>query len=96
MTAVSHKFVRNSDNLDYCFSAVKCIRSIRRWAYETFLKERAIKFVVMVTPEDLKANAEYIKMADYVCQVKGGSNNNNYANVDLIVSIAKRYNVEGN
>ena len=75
--------------------AVKCIRSIRRWAYETFLKERAIKFVVMVTPEDLKANAEYIKMADYVCQVKGGSNNNNYANVDLIVSIAKRYNVEG-
>ena len=75
--------------------AVKCIRSIRRWSYETFLKERAIKFVVMVTPEDLKANAEYIKMADYVCQVKGGSNNNNYANVDLIVSIAKRYNVEG-
>ncbi len=59
------------------------------------MKERAIKFVVMVTPEDLKANAEYIKMADYVCQVKGGSNNNNYANVDLIVSIAKRYNVEG-
>jgi biotin carboxylase len=51
-------------------SAVKCIRSIRRWSYETFLKERAIKFVVMVTPEDLKANAEYIKMADYVCQVK--------------------------
>ena len=35
-------------------SAVKCIRSIRRWSYETFLNERAIKFVVMVTPEDLK------------------------------------------
>ena len=28
-------------------------------------------------------------------QVKGGSNNNNYANVDLILNIAKRYNVEG-
>ena len=52
-------------------TAVKCIRSIRRWAYENFpTKERAIKFVVMVTPEDLKANAEYIKMADYVCQVR--------------------------
>eukprot|EP00095_Tigriopus_kingsejongensis_P004246 maker-scaffold711_size108467-snap-gene-0.33 protein:Tk04246 transcript:maker-scaffold711_size108467-snap-gene-0.33-mRNA-1 annotation:"hypothetical protein DAPPUDRAFT_222043" len=76
-------------------AAVKCIRSIRRWSYENFpSKERAIKFVVMVTPEDLKANAEYIKMADYVCQVKGGSNNNNYANVDLILNIAKRYNVE--
>ena len=77
-------------------AAVKCIRSIRRFSYENFpSKERAIKFVVMVTPEDLKANAEYIKMADYVCQVKGGSNNNNYANVDLILNIAKRYNVEG-
>ena len=53
------------------FSAVKCIRSIRRWSYETFLNERAIKFVVMVTPEDLKANADYIKIADFVCQVKG-------------------------
>ena len=55
----------------YFFSAVKCIRSIRRWSYETFLNERAIKFVVMVTPEDLKANADYIKIADFVCKVKG-------------------------
>ena len=71
------------------------MRSIRRWSYENFpSKERAIKFVVMVTPEDLKANAEYIKMADQVCSVKGGSNNNNYANVDLILNIAKMYNVE--
>ena len=75
---------------------MKCIRSIRRWSYEHFpSKERAIKFVVMVTPEDLKANAEYIKMADHVVQVRGGPNNNNYANVDLILNIAKRYNVEG-
>ena len=50
---------------------MKCIRSIRRWSYETFLNERAIKFVVMVTPEDLKANADYIKIADFVCKVKG-------------------------
>ena len=48
----------------------------------------------MVTPEDLKANADYIKIADFVCKVKGGSNNNNYANVDLIVSIAKQQKVE--
>ena len=25
----------------------------------------------MVTPEDLKANADYIKIADFVCKVKG-------------------------
>ena len=73
---------------------MKCIRSIRRWSYETFLNERAIKFVVMVTPEDLKANADYIRIADFVCKVKGGSNNNNYANVDLIVNVAKQHKVE--
>lgn len=76
-------------------AAVKCMRSIRRWSYEIFRNERAIRFVVMVTPEDLKANAEYIKMADQYVPVPGGTNNNNYANVELIVDIAKRMNVQG-
>uniref|UniRef100_A0A3B3XQC9 acetyl-CoA carboxylase n=1 Tax=Poecilia mexicana TaxID=48701 RepID=A0A3B3XQC9_9TELE len=71
-------------------AAVKCMRSIRRWSYEMFRNERIIRFVVMVTPEDLKANAEYIKMADHYVPVPGGANNNNYANVELIVDIAKR------
>jgi len=75
-------------------AAVKCMRSIRRWAYEMFKNERAIRFVVMVTPEDLKANAEYIKMADHYVPVPGGSNNNNYANVELIVDIALRTQVQ--
>ncbi|KAG5840361.1 hypothetical protein ANANG_G00187990 [Anguilla anguilla] len=75
-------------------AAVKCMRSIRRWSYEMFRNERAIRFVVMVTPEDLKANAEYIKMADHYVPVPGGPNNNNYANVELIVDIAKRIPVQ--
>ncbi|XP_046904010.1 acetyl-CoA carboxylase isoform X3 [Hypomesus transpacificus] len=75
-------------------AAVKCMRSIRRWAYEMFRNERTIRFVVMVTPEDLKANAEYIKMADHYVPVPGGANNNNYANVELIVDIAKRIPVQ--
>jgi len=75
-------------------AAVKCMRSVRRWAYEMFRNERAIRFVVMVTPEDLKANAEYIKMADHYVPVPGGSNNNNYANVELILDIAKRMQVQ--
>lgn len=41
-------------------AAVKCIRSIRRWAYEIFRNEHIIRFVVMVTPEDLQANAGMI------------------------------------
>ncbi|XP_022251456.1 acetyl-CoA carboxylase isoform X2 [Limulus polyphemus] len=75
-------------------AAVKCMRSIRRWAYEMFRNERAIRFVAMVTPEDLKANAEYIKLADHYVPVPGGTNNNNYANVELILDIAKRTNVQ--
>lgn len=35
-------------------AAVKCMRSVRRWAYELFGNEKAIRFVAMVTPEDLR------------------------------------------
>lgn len=75
-------------------AAVKCMRSVRRWSYEMFKNERAVRFVVMVTPEDLKANAEYIKMADQYVPVPGGTNNNNYANVELIIDIAIRCQVQ--
>jgi acetyl-CoA carboxylase / biotin carboxylase 1 len=74
-------------------AAVKEIRSIRQWSYETFGTERAVEFTVMATPEDLKVNAEYIRMADQYIEVPGGSNNNNYANVDLIVDVAERAGV---
>jgi acetyl-CoA carboxylase/biotin carboxylase 1 len=47
----------------------------------------------MATPEDLKVNAEYIRMADRYVEVPGGTNNNNYANVDLIVDVAERAGV---
>ena len=59
-----------------------------------FGNDRAIQFVVLVTPEDMKANAEYVRMADQHVDAPGGSNNNNYANVNFIVDIAKRYNVQ--
>jgi acetyl-CoA carboxylase / biotin carboxylase 1 len=60
----------------------------------------------MATPDDLKVNAEYIRMADKYVEVPGGSNNHvqiplvcianriqNYANVPLIVDIAERMGV---
>ncbi|KAF8540812.1 acetyl-CoA carboxylase [Trichophaea hybrida] len=74
-------------------AAVKEIRSVRKWAYETFGNERAIQFTVMATPEDLQANADYIRMADQYVEVPGGTNNNNYANVELIVDVAERMGV---
>jgi acetyl-CoA carboxylase/biotin carboxylase 1 len=74
-------------------AAVKEIRSVRKWAYETFGDEKAIQFTVMATPEDLAANADYIRMADHYVEVPGGTNNHNYANVELIVDIAERMDV---
>ncbi|ORZ25473.1 acetyl-CoA carboxylase [Absidia repens] len=84
-TVISKVLIANNG-----MAAMKEIRSVRKWAYETFGNERAIEFTVMATPEDLKANAEYIRMADNYVEVPGGSNNNNYANVDLIVDVAER------
>ncbi|QWU87678.1 hypothetical protein CA3LBN_001943 [Candidozyma haemuli] len=87
-TVISKVLIANNG-----IAAVKEIRSVRKWAYETFGDERAVQFVAMATPEDLEANAEYIRMADQCVEVPGGTNNNNYANVELIVEIAERTNV---
>ncbi|KAF6778945.1 hypothetical protein AHF37_01156 [Paragonimus kellicotti] len=69
-------------------AAVKCMRSLRKWAYATFRDSDALAFVCMATPEDVHANAEYIKMANKTVMVPGGSNPNNYANVELILQTA--------
>ncbi len=48
----------------------------------------------MPTREDLKVNAEYIRrLADRYIEVPGGTNSNNYGNVDLIVDVAERSGV---
>jgi len=75
-------------------AATKSILSMRKWAYFELGDEKAIEFVAMATPEDLKANAEFIKLADAFVEVPAGKNSNNYANVDVIVNIAKEYNVD--
>ncbi|CAF3437761.1 unnamed protein product [Rotaria sp. Silwood1] len=75
-------------------AAVKCMRSIRRWSYEMYRHEHTIKFVAMVTPEDMKANAEYIRYADHYVNVQGGPSHMNYSNCELILDIAKRFLVE--
>nr|CDS18174.1 acetyl coenzyme A carboxylase 1 [Echinococcus granulosus] len=69
-------------------AAVKCMRSIRSWAYMTFRNAEAFFFVCMASPEDVHASAEYIKMANKMVMVPGGSNVNNYANVELILQTA--------
>ena len=68
--------------------AVKFIRYVRQWASKTLGSERAIPLVAMASPDDLRVGAEHIRMADQFVEVPGGSNNNNYANVRLIVETA--------
>ena len=75
-------------------AATKSIISMRQWAYMELGDEKLIQFVAMATPEDLKANAEYIRLADSFVEVPGGKNLNNYANVDVIVKIAKEQGVD--
>jgi len=70
-------------------AATKSILSMRQWAYMELGDERAIQFVAMATPEDLKANAEFIRLADSYVEVPAGKNSNNYANVDLICKLAQ-------
>ncbi|KAK2079983.1 hypothetical protein QBZ16_002378 [Prototheca wickerhamii] len=75
-------------------AAVKFIRSIRSWSYKTFGNERAVKLIAMATPEDMRADAEHIRMADQFVEVPGGKNVQNYANVGLITSVAVRTGVD--
>ena len=51
------------------------------------------KFLHCVTTF-FRANAEYIRMADTIVDVPGGSNNHNYANVTLIVELARLHGVK--
>jgi len=75
-------------------AATKSIISMRQWAYMEFGDESAIQFVAMATPEDLKANAEFIRLADSYVEVPGGKNLNNYANVEIITKLAKEQGVD--
>jgi len=75
-------------------AATKAILSMRQWAYLELGLDSVFEFVVMATPEDLDANAEFIRLADIYVEVPGGKNVNNYANVDLICATAKAYDVD--
>uniref|UniRef100_A0A7S4ATP2 Acetyl-CoA carboxylase n=1 Tax=Pseudo-nitzschia australis TaxID=44445 RepID=A0A7S4ATP2_9STRA len=75
-------------------AGTKAIMSMRQWAYMELGDERAIQFVAMASPEDINANAEFIRLADSYVEVPGGVNRNNYANVDLITKIAVENGVD--
>jgi len=75
-------------------AATKSILSMRQWAFMELGDEKCLEFVAMATPEDIKANAEFIRLADSFVEVPAGKNLNNYANVDVIVKIAVENGVD--
>lgn len=70
------------------------MRSVRSWANQCFGNSKAVSLVAMATPDDIRINAEHLALADQFVEVPGGTNNNNYANVRLIVQIAQRAGVD--
>eukprot|EP00915_Cephaloidophora_sp_WS-2016_P007224 GHVH01009814.1.p1 GENE.GHVH01009814.1~~GHVH01009814.1.p1 ORF type:complete len:1827 (+),score=269.12 GHVH01009814.1:338-5818(+) len=74
-------------------SAIKAIHSMRQWSLKSG-KHGELEFVVMVTPEDCSAGAEYIIHGSVVVNVPGGSNHHNYANIDLIMDIAIKHHCD--
>jgi acetyl-CoA carboxylase/biotin carboxylase 1 len=48
----------------------------------------------MATPEDIQANAEFVRLADTFVEVPGGKNFNNHANVTVISQVAKEQGVD--
>ncbi|SCP05586.1 biotin carboxylase subunit of acetyl CoA carboxylase, putative [Plasmodium ovale] len=75
-------------------AALKCILSLKEWLFKRFYDEDLIKIIVLATQDDIESNAKYISLADKVVKVPSGKNTNNYANVSLIVDIAKKEDVD--
>ena len=76
-------------------AATKAILSLRRWAYmELGDNAHAVQLIAMATPEDVRANAEFVRQADRFVTVPGGKNVNNYANVTVIAQVAAEQQVD--
>mmetsp|Transcript_13466 Transcript_13466/g.36268 ORF Transcript_13466/g.36268 Transcript_13466/m.36268 type:complete len:2059 (-) Transcript_13466:87-6263(-) len=75
-------------------AATKAIISMRKWAFVELGSETELKFVAMASADDLKANAEFIRLADAFVEVPPGKNSNNYAKVSLICEIAQQQAVD--
>ena len=63
---------RDSKLLLFLQPESEAILSMRRWTFTEFGSEQLITFVAMATPDDLNANAEFIRLADSFVEVPGG------------------------
>ena len=62
-------------------AAAKFIMSIRSFLFQTFGDDQLIHIIAMATPEDMKASAKHLAIANAYYEVPGGPNFNNCAHV---------------
>ena len=60
-------------------AASKFIMSIRSFLFQTFGDDQLIHIIAMATPEDMKASAKHLALANAYYEVPGGPNFNNCA-----------------
>ena len=75
-------------------AATKSILSMRQWAYWNLEMSMPSSSSPWPRPKIIKANAEFVRLADSFVEVPGGKNVNNYANVDVITKVAKEQGVD--
>lgn len=75
-------------------AATKFIMSVRSFLFQTFGDDQLINIIAMATPEDMKASAKHLALANTYHEVPGGSNFNNYANVSVIMSLAELHSCD--
>jgi acetyl-CoA carboxylase/biotin carboxylase 1 len=75
-------------------AATKFIMSIRSFLWQTFGDDQLIHIIAMATPEDMKASAKHLALANAYYEVPGGPNFNNYANVSVITTMAQLHSCD--
>ncbi|KAF1755629.1 hypothetical protein GCK72_012079 [Caenorhabditis remanei] len=75
-------------------AAMKCLISIRQWLQNQFVTSDVVSFVCVATEDEMKSASHYLKLADEIIMAPAGSNSKNFANVDVIVSLALKSRVD--
>ena len=75
-------------------AAAKFIMSVRSFLFQTFGDDQLIHIIAMATPEDMKASAKHLALANTYYEVPGGPNFNNYANVSVITTMAQLHSCD--
>lgn len=75
-------------------AAMKCLISIRQWLQNQFVTSDVVSFVCIATDDEMKSASHYLKLADEIIIAPAGKNSANFANVEVITSLALKSRVD--